>query len=205
VGGGFFQQVFYQACPTCRGTGYQNTNPCKVCRGTGLQECEASQEVTIPPGVESGMTLVLRGAGHFGPWKGPAGDLLIEIEEVAHPHFTREGEHLVWETWMSYPDLVLGTSLSVPLLSGGNQTLKIPPGTPSGEVFELKGQGLPKGRSRQRGSLFVQVHVWVPKKLSTEERQSVEALRQHQAFQPSAAPRSESLLSRLRNFLRKNS
>jgi molecular chaperone DnaJ len=200
VGGGFFQQIIYQTCPTCQGSGYHNPNPCRKCGGTGLVETEFTQEVELPPGIEADTTLVLRNAGHFGPWNGPPGDLLLHIEEKPHPLFTREGENLFYEAWVSYPDLVLGTTLQIPLLSGETQTLKIPPGTLSGEVFEIKGQGLPRRKGRQRGSLFVQVHVWVPKKLSPDERKALEHLQNYKAFQPHPQAPEKSFFARLRAF-----
>ncbi len=201
VGGGFFQQIIYQTCPTCQGSGYHNPNPCRKCGGTGLIESEVTREIELPAGVEDDATLVMRGAGHFGPWNGPAGDLLIHVEVEPHPVYARQGENLFYEAWVSYPDLVLGTTLHIPLLTGETHTLKVPAGTLSGEVFEVKEQGLPRRKGRQRGSLFVQVHVWVPKKLSPEERKVVEALRTHHAFQPQQSrPAEKSFFSRLRDF-----
>ena len=200
VGGGFFQQFIYQTCPTCQGSGYHNPNPCPRCGGTGLMETETTHEVDIPAGVEGGSTLIWRGAGHFGPWNGPPGDLLLHIEEEPHPHFTREGENLFYETWVSYPDLVLGTTLQIPLLSNETAPLKIPPGTLSGEVFEIKNEGLPRRKGRQRGSLFVQVHVWVPKKLSPDERKALETLQAYKAFQPQPKTSEKGFLERLRRF-----
>jgi len=200
VGGGFFQQFIYQTCPTCQGSGYHNPNPCQRCGGTGLIETETTQQVDIPAGVENGSTLIWRGAGHFGPWNGPPGDLLIHIEEQPHPLFTREGENLFYEAWVSYPDLVLGTTLQIPLLSGETYSLKIPPGTLSGEVFEIKNEGFPRQKGRQRGSLFVQVHVWVPKKLSTDERKALETLQAYKAFQPQLKTSEKGFFERLRRF-----
>lgn len=200
VGGGFFQQFIYQTCPTCQGSGYHNPNPCQRCGGTGLLETETTQQVDIPAGVENGSTLIWRGAGHFGPWNGPPGDLLLHIEEEPHPLFTREGENLFYETWVSYPDLVLGTTLQIPLLSGEASPLKVPPGTLSGEVFEIKNEGLPRRKGRQRGSLFVQVHVWVPKKLSPDERKALETLQAYKAFQPQPKTSEKGFFERLRRF-----
>ncbi len=204
VGGGFFQQIIYQTCPTCQGSGYHNPNPCRKCGGTGLIEVEATQEIELPPGLEDGTTLVLRGAGHFGPWNGPPGDLLIQVQEEPHPIYSREKENLFYEAWVSYPDLVLGTTISIPLLTGESYTLKIPAGTLSGEVFEIEGQGLPHRKGRRRGKLFVQVHVWVPKKLTSEERKAIEVLRAHKAFQPHPQAPEKSFFARLRSFFSKS-
>lgn len=96
--------------------------------------------------------------------------------------------------------MVLGTTLQIPLLSGETQALKIPPATLSGEVFEIKGQGLPRRKGRQRGSLFVQVHVWVPRKLSPDERKVLEYLKNYKAFQPHPQAPEKSFFARLRAF-----
>lgn len=184
VGGGFFQQIIYQTCSDCKGTGIQIVDPCPACGGTGVYRKLHRQSIQIPPGATGGMTLALRGAGHRGPWGGPPGDLLIEIREKPHPLFQRKGEDLIYETWIAYPDLVLGTTLFISSLEGEKIPIKIPPGTPSGEVFKLTGKGLPRYGSRKRGDLLVQVHVWVPAKVSTEEKRLLEEMRRHKAFQP---------------------
>jgi molecular chaperone DnaJ len=98
------------------------------------------------------------------------------------------------------PTLVLGTTLQIPLLSNETAPLKIPPGTLSGEVFEIKNEGLPRRKGRQRGSLFVQVHVWVPKKLSPDERKALETLQAYKAFQPQPKTSEKGFLERLRRF-----
>lgn len=184
VGGGFFQQIVYQTCPDCQGSGMRIIDPCSACGGTGLRRKLHKQLVQIPPGAAGGMTLALKGAGHRGPWGGRAGDLLIEIQEKPHPVFSREGDNLIYETWVSYPELVLGTTLNIPTLSGESTSLRVPPGTHSGEIFRLQGKGLPRYSSRKRGDMIVQVHVWVPPKVGSEEKRLLETMRDTKAFQP---------------------
>ncbi|MCS7153774.1 MAG: molecular chaperone DnaJ [Bacteroidia bacterium] len=200
VGGGFFQQIIYQTCSDCQGTGFRIVSPCSVCGGTGVVERLHRQPVEIPAGAVGGMTLVLRGAGHRGPWGGPAGDLIIEIREKSHPLFARKGEDLIYEAWVSYADLVLGTTLAIPTLSGGTIPLQIPPGTHSGEVFKISGKGLLRYNSRRRGDLLVQVHVWVPSKVSFEERRLLEEMRKHKGFQPKEHKPEKGFWRRLKEF-----
>lgn len=204
-GGGFFQQIIYQTCPTCQGSGYHNPSPCPHCKGLGLVMKAQTRTIEIPPGVDPASTLVWRGEGHYGPWNGPPGDLLIRIQETPHPLFTREGPDLYYEAWVSYADLVLGTTLTIPLLSGQTYRLKIPAGTPSGEVFEIKNQGLPIHRSRRHGSLYVQVHVYVPSKgLSPEDKELLTRLKERPTFNPEKKDTTPRLFERLRAFFRKN-
>ncbi|MCX8111907.1 MAG: molecular chaperone DnaJ [Bacteroidia bacterium] len=200
VGGGFFQQIVYQVCSDCQGTGYRIIERCAGCGGVGIRKKVYRQTVQIPPGASGGITLALRGAGNRGPWGGPPGDLLIEIHEKPHPIFTRKGEDLIYEAWVSYPDLVLGTTLSIPTLSGEEIPLHISPGTPSGEVFKLPGKGLPRYNSQKRGHLLVQVHVWVPSKVSREEKRLLEEMRALRAFQPKEKRTEKGFWKRIREI-----
>ncbi|MCX7606033.1 MAG: J domain-containing protein [Bacteroidia bacterium] len=200
VGGGFFQQIVYQECPECRGMGFEILHPCVACRGTGVLPKKHIRTVEIPPGSMGGMTLSLRGAGHQGPWGGPPGDLLLEIIEKSHPVFLREGENLIYEAWVSYPDLVLGSTLEVPTLTGESLSIRIEPGTPSGEVYRIPGKGLPRYGSRKKGDLLIQVHVWVPRKLDKSEKELLEEIRKHKAFSPTAKRPEKGFFHRLKEF-----
>ncbi|MCS6790276.1 MAG: J domain-containing protein [Bacteroidia bacterium] len=203
VGGGFFQQVVYQTCPTCQGRGYRIIHPCAACGGTGLQMRPHRRQVEIPPGVAAEMTLILRGAGHQAPWGGKPGDLLIDIFEKEHPLFVRDGDDLVYETWVSYPDLVLGGQVKIPLLNQETYTLRIEPGTLSGEVFRVPGRGLPRyNNPRKRGDLIVQVHVWVPRKVSAEDKKFLEGMRQHRNFSPTQKRPEKSLFEKIKEMFK---
>lgn len=202
VGGGFFQQIVYQTCPDCRGSGMRIIDPCPACGGMGVRKKLHRQVIQIPPGANGGMTLALKGGGHRGPWGGRPGDLLIEVLEKPHSTFIREGDNLIYETWLSYPELVLGTTINVPTLSGEPTPLRIPAGTPSGEIFRIPGKGLPRYGSRKRGDLIVQVHVWVPQKISNEERRLLEAMRNYKAFQPAERKSEGRFWKRVRDLFK---
>lgn len=200
VGGGFFQQIVYQTCPECQGTGMRILDPCPVCGGTGIKRKLHRQTVDIPPGATGGMTLALRGGGHRGPWGGPPGDLLIQILEHPHALFQRKGEDLIYEVWVAYPDLVLGTTLAIPVLGGETIPLRIPAGTASGEVFKLSGKGLPRYNSKKRGDLLVQVHVWVPNRVSIDEKRLLEEMRSYKSFQPTNRKPEKGFWQRIRQL-----
>ncbi|MBT9258720.1 MAG: molecular chaperone DnaJ [Clostridiales bacterium] len=157
-------------CPQCHGTGQEIDQPCPTCRGDGRVEQVRTLEVKIPPGVDDGMRLRLRGQGHAGSRPGYEGDLFVRVKVKSHPLFRREGPHLYLDLPLPYPTLVLGGTASVPTLEG-DETLQVPPGTPDGHVFQLKGKGMPHIRTRARGDLYVTVRVAIPKKLSDEEKQ----------------------------------
>ncbi|MDQ3022881.1 MAG: molecular chaperone DnaJ [bacterium] len=164
------------SCPTCHGEGVQISEPCKDCRGSGMQAHKRTIEVSVPPGVEDGNVLRVSGQGHSGRGGAPAGDLLVQISVEQDKRFQRHGADLLCELPVSFADLALGATVDVTTLSG-TQQLRIPAGTESHHRFTLRGEGLPRLRSGQRGGLYVQVVVEVPKKVSARERELLEELR----------------------------
>ncbi len=149
-------------CPRCRGTGQVIEDPCPECSGQGRVERVEEVEIRVPPGVESGDVLRLRGHGNAGIRGGAAGDLLVEVEVLPHPLFHREGADLLLDLYVDFAELVRGATLTVPTLEG-EKKIKIPPGTDSHTEFTLRGQGLPHLRGGGRGDLRVRVKVKVPK------------------------------------------
>jgi molecular chaperone DnaJ len=174
------QQGFFtlaRTCSSCNGVGEVVRNPCKVCSGSGLKSRESKLKVRIPPGVDSGQRLKMRGEGEPGVGGGPNGDLYVQIVVREHPIFQRQDSEVVCEFPLSYSTAVLGGEIEVPSLDG-KVKLKIPAGTPSGKVFRLKGKGIPVlgSGSQRRGDQHVRVFVHVPKKVSEEERELLEKL-----------------------------
>ena len=165
------------ACPACRGVGYTITDPCKACRGTGFAERQRTIEITIPAGIDDGNIIRVSGQGHSGRGGAPAGSLLIQVSVETHEQFHREGDSLYVELPVHYADLVLGATVNVPTLTSEEQ-LRIPAGTRSHHVFQLRGHGLPRLRRGGRGELHVRVVVAVPQRLSKRQRELLKDLRE---------------------------
>lgn len=146
--------------------------------------------VDIPAGVEAGMQITVRGAGHAGKNNGVNGDLLVVIDEQPHKDFKREGSNLYYTKVISVPQAILGADVEIPTLDGVPQKLSIPAGTQSGTVMKIRGKGLPDVRGYGKGDLFVQIVVWIPKKLSRENKEMVEALGRSEDFNPSNGDKS---------------
>lgn len=172
------QQGFFMVqapCSACQGSGQEIKTPCGKCRGEGLQPQSKEIEIRIPAGIESGQQLRVSGEGEPGDVGAPRGDLFCVVQIEEHPLFERDGDHLVCEIPISYPQAALGTSLDVPTLSG-LRSMKVPAGSQSGRVFRLRGQGMPSVQGFGHGDLHVRVQIETPKKLSTRERELLEEL-----------------------------
>ena len=164
---------FSQPCPTCRGTGMRVETPCRTCHGTGLEHRPRQVKVRIPAGVDDGQRIRVKGRGGAGQNGGPPGDLYVVVRVAPHELFGRRGKDLTLTVPVSFHEAALGASITVPTLDRP-VTLKVPPGTPSGRTFRVRGKGAPA--SSGTGDLLVTVEVVVPEALSDEQRQAVEAL-----------------------------
>ena len=170
-----------QTCPTCRGTGQEVEEYCGTCGGRGVVQKTKQIKVTIPPGVEDGNKLRVRGEGDAGPNGGPAGDLYIFLRVKEDPLFRREGPEIYSDASISYVDAILGASVKTPVVDG-EVTIKIPPGTQPGQVMRLKNNGAPRlGNPDRRGDHYVTVNVEIPKNLSSEEEELVKKLQELRA------------------------
>jgi molecular chaperone DnaJ len=186
-------------CPTCGGTGSILSEKCSVCNGTGTTLGEEIVSFNIPAGVENGMELSLRGKGHAAPNGGIPGDLIIQIEEVPHPHFKREGNNLIYHLFLSFPDAALGTQVEIPTLDG-KARVKIEPGIQSGKLLRLKGKGLPSINGYGKGDIIIDVNVYTPTHLTPEEKKILESLRNSKNFQPSQNKREKSFFERMKEY-----
>lgn len=186
-------------CPQCRGSGKVITTPCLDCDGSGAVPKEVMLEVQIPGGVDDGMRVRLAQEGQPSPDGGPPGDAYCFIRVRPHKIFKREGSDLIIQVPLSYSQAVLGTDIEIPTLSG-KRTVGIPRGTQSGEVFQLRGQGMPDPRSGIRGDLLVQTYVEIPKKVNAKQegilRQLAELEEEH------VTPHRESFLERVLHYFR---
>ena len=169
---GFFS--LQTPCPSCRGTGRVIREACPSCRGNGYVLRHVSRTVEIPPGVDNGTQLRLSGEGEPSTSGGPPGDCYCAIHVKEHSLFHREGRDLVCHVPITYSQAALGASIKVPTLNGAEH-LDVPPGTQPGEVFTMRGKGMPDVRYRGRGDLHVQILVEVPKRLTERH---VELLRE---------------------------
>ncbi len=172
------QVVTSRPCPTCRGFGEVIPDPCRQCAGDGRVRVRRSVGVRIPAGVADGMRVRLAGQGEVGAGGGPAGDLYVEVEEIPHDVFTRDGADLHCTVSLPMTAAALGTTLPLPTLDGVEE-LHVEPGTQTGTVRTLRGKGMPRLRSTGRvdgqGDLMVHIDVAVPTKLDKEQ---IELLRQ---------------------------
>ncbi|MFH1313184.1 MAG: molecular chaperone DnaJ [Candidatus Eisenbacteria bacterium] len=169
------QLVNVMTCNHCRGEGRVVTEKCDKCRGEGRYSIEETLEVKIPAGVSSSNYIPIDGKGDDGVRGGPSGRLLVYFEEKEHPIFDRDGADIYCDVPIDYSLAALGGSIDVPTLDGPH-TLKIPVGTQSQKVFALKGKGLPRISSKGRGRQLVRVIVWVPTRMSKDERKILEEL-----------------------------
>src|SRR3954451_4461448 len=173
------QVVTSRPCPNCRGFGEVIPEPCSQCGGDGRVRSRRTVGVRIPAGVADGMRVRLAHQGEVGSGGGPAGDLYVEVDEVPHEVFTRDGADLHCTVQLPMTAAALGTTLDLPTLSG-TEELRIEPGTQTGTVRTLRGKGMPRLRSTGRvdgqGDLMVHVDVVVPTRLDREQTELLRSL-----------------------------
>ena len=153
--------------------------------------------VRIPAGVGTGQYMTMRGVGNVGPRGGPRGDILVVFEVEEDPRFERDGEDLYTEILVTYPQLALGANVEVPTVIG-TVSLQVPGGTQSGQVFNLRGRGLPRINSSSMGDLHVRLQLWTPDNLSAGESALIQQLGE---IQEVPAPRPKGLWSKLKESL----
>jgi len=187
-------------CPTCGGEGQTIAHKCVECHGNGIVNGEDVITINIPAGVAEGMQLSVSGKGNAGARSGVNGDLIILIEEVEHEHLKRDGQNLLYDHYISFPEVALGTSIDIPTLDG-KARIKIDAGTQAGKVLRLKGKGLPDVNSYGRGDLLVNINVWTPKNLTKEEKTILEKLMNSPNFKPNPDSKDKGFFERMReNF-----
>lgn len=215
----------FKTCPTCKGSGQQvrvmNTplgqmqtaTTCGTCRGTGkiadhippgannhglIKETE-NVEFKIPPGAREGIQLQVRGKGNEAPFGGVAGNLIVVIEEEEHPQLHRDGNNLHYDLHVSLPDVILGTSKEVPTATG-KVRIKIEAGTQSGKILRLKNKGLPSLESYGNGDLFVHINAYIPEKLTKEQKDFFEKMREGKEFKPDENKENKSFFDRVKEM-----
>ena len=193
------QTVTYSTCQQCGGEGKIISNPCNTCNGTGLVRQRETIKVKIPAGVEAGMQMTVQGEGHAAKNNGINGDLLVVIEEQEHPDFRREGSNLLYTKVISIVDAMLGCEVEIPCLDG-KYKVKVEPGTQSGTVVRLRGKGLPSVNSYGTGDLYVKIAVWIPKKLTKDEKALFESMRHNDSIVPNPTKEDKSFFEKLKDL-----
>jgi molecular chaperone DnaJ len=158
------QVMTSRPCSACAGTGEQIPSPCPTCGTEGRVRARRTITVDVPAGIEDGMRIRLSGQGEVGPGGGPAGDLYVEVSEVPHETFARDGADLHCTIAVPVTAAALGTDLVLATLDG-EEKLDIRAGTQGGTVLTMRGKGVPRLRSSARGDLYVHVEVQTPTKL----------------------------------------
>lgn len=166
----FGEFISVRTCSHCGGKGTVIDRICPSCSGSGRVREWRRIVVSIPRGVETGTRLRIAGEGELGERGGPPGDLFLVINVKPHPLFERRGRDLYYKLKLSFPELVLGTTLEVPTIDGDKAELKIPPGTQIGEVFKIPKRGMPNLDGKGRGNMFVEVTMEIPSKLTERQK-----------------------------------
>ena len=185
-------------CPTCEGEGKIINEKCTFCNGEGVLMSEEVISINIPAGVGEGMQLSLSGKGNAARRGGVNGDLIVLIEEEEHPELVRDGNDLLYNVFIGYPEAVLGETVEIPTIEG-KVKVKIEAGTQPGEILRLRGKGLPDVNGYGKGDLLAKVNVWIPKNLSKDEKKLVEKMKEAEGFKPGSGDK-KSIFSKMKDF-----
>jgi len=193
------QMVSSSTCPTCLGEGKIVTERCDVCAGEGRLMQDDLITLNIPGGVGEGMQLSMSGKGNVPQRGGVAGDLLIVIEEEENENLKRDGNNVIFDMHLSFVDAALGTSSEIPTIDG-KARITIEPGTQAGKILRLKGKGIKDLNGYGRGDQLVHINVWTPQQLSSEERSTLETLRDSPNFQPKPGKHEKGFFDKMKDF-----
>ena len=185
-------------CPTCEGEGKIINEKCTFCNGEGVLMSEEVISINIPAGVGEGMQLSLSGKGNAARRGGMNGDLIVLIEEEEHPELVRDGNDLLYNVFIGYPEAVLGETVEIPTIEG-KVKVKIEAGTQPGKILRLRGKGLPDVNGYGKGDLLAKVNVWIPKNLSKDEKKLVEKMKEAEGFKPGSGDK-KSIFSKMKDF-----
>jgi molecular chaperone DnaJ len=194
----FGQFVSVAPCPTCSGEGVMISSPCKSCRGEGRQRGDHTIPIDVPAGVATGQYMHLRGVGNAGARGGPRGDILVMFDVGEDDRFERDGEDLYTEVLISYPQAVKGADVEVAGVLGPI-SLRVPAGTQSGQIFAVRGRGLPRVNASGTGDLHVRVQVWIPTDLTAAEEKAIDSLAK--VLSPTPAKREKGFWQKMKEAL----
>jgi molecular chaperone DnaJ len=163
------------ACPRCEGAGTVISHPCPECHGRGKTRTKRKLTADIPAGVDDGYRLCLDGEGSVGMYGGPPGDLYLDLSVKPHELFRRDGVDILYDLPINFAQAAVGDEIEIPTLLG-KTSLRIPPGTQNGRVFNLKGKGVPELGGRGKGDQLVRAVVVTPQHLDRNQRRLFEEL-----------------------------
>lgn len=171
----FGQFVNISACHNCNGTGRTISDPCKKCHGEGRVQYDDTIKINVPAGVSDNSYMTLRGEGNAGKNGGHAGDIIVVFKELPHDYFLRDGDNIIYDLYLSYPEAVLGAEVEVPTLNG-RAKLKIEAGTQPGKYLKMREKGIQHLNQHGAGDQLVKVNVYVPKNVSSKEKELLKEL-----------------------------
>jgi molecular chaperone DnaJ len=173
-------------CPSCSGEGKVIKHKCKKCNGEGVTYGEEIIDINIPAGITGDMIYTIRGKGNAGRRNGIAGDIQVVVDEVPHDKFVRSEKDVIYNLLLSFPQAALGCTIDVPTITG-KARINIEPGTQPGKVLRLKGKGIPaiKEYDRQCGDEVIKISVYIPEKLSQDEKEKIKNLEDCDNLRPS--------------------
>lgn len=179
----FGQFVNIAACSNCNGSGKIISEFCPTCSGEGRVYDESTIKINVPAGVYDNSYMTLRGEGNAGKNGGQAGDILVVFQELPHDDFTRDGDNIIYELNISYPDAVLGTEVEIPTLNG-KAKLKIEAGTQPGKFLKMREKGIQHLNSHGAGDQLVRVNIHVPKNVNSKEKDLLKELQKMPNMKP---------------------
>lgn len=185
-------------CPNCQGSGQTIGNRPAGADNQGMISEEVTTTINIPAGVEEGMQLSVSGKGNEVAG-GVAGDLIVLIEEKPHESLRREGNNIIHELYVSFPQAALGDKIEVPTVNGAVR-IKLPAGTQAGKIMRLKGKGIPEINGYGTGDQLIHVNVWTPQKLSNEEKEMLKKMEKSENFAPKPTSQDKGLFDRMKEF-----
>lgn len=193
------QMQTVSACPHCGGSGKMLSNKPAGANENGLVYEEIETTIKIPAGVQEGMQLSISGKGNAAPGGGIDGDLLILIEEEKHAELERQDHHVIYNLAISVVDAILGCSVEVPTIDG-KAKITIDPGTQSGKLLRLRGKGFPEVNGYQTGDQIIKIHIWIPKKVSSEETEMLKKLKDSENFSSKNARKEKGFFDRVKDW-----
>ncbi|MBU0560787.1 MAG: molecular chaperone DnaJ [Bacteroidota bacterium] len=171
----FGQFVNIQPCNNCSGSGKIISSPCTTCRGEGREYNETMIKINVPSGVNDNSYMTMRGEGNAGKNGGQNGDVIVIFQELPHEIFVRDGDNIVSDLYISYPEAVLGCEIEIPTLNG-KAKLKIDPGTQHGKFLKMREKGIQHLNRHGAGDQLVKVNIHVPKKVTSKEKDLLKEL-----------------------------